>query len=63
MKVNKKILRRISRLCALALLRAGAHYNGKWSPEERRNFNTAFNALQCLAGNKIMMKGEKLVTS
>lgn len=52
-------MKNVARGCALALLNASDRKK-KWTPEERRHWTTAFNALQRLAGKKIIMRGGKL---
>jgi hypothetical protein len=52
-------MKRTSRECAMSLLLA-ADRKRTWTPEERRLFATAFNALQKLAGKKTRMVRGKL---
>lgn len=48
-----------ARKCAIELLDAGAR-KSKWTPAERNQWTKAFNALQRLAGKKIVWQGGKL---
>jgi hypothetical protein len=54
-------LAKVARHGALALLEAGdTHKN--WTAYQRQQWTKAFNALQRLAGKKIVSRGGKLVT-
>jgi hypothetical protein len=53
-------LKQAARIAALSLLHAGEKQK-KWTPEQRAQWTRAFNALQRLAGKKIIYRGGKLV--
>ena len=49
-------LPRVARKCALRLLDAAAAERQRdWSPAKKRDWSTAFNALQRLSGHKIRL--------
>lgn len=49
-----------ARKCAVMILNAGARKR-KWTPYQRKQWTRAFNALQRLAGAKLVLEGGKLV--
>jgi len=53
-------MEKTARLCALALLESGAKKRN-WTPYQRAQWTKAFNALQRLAGKKIVLESGKLV--
>ena len=52
-------LKAVARQSAIRLLGAGA-LKKRWTPYERTQWTKAFNALQRLAGKKLVIKGGKL---
>lgn len=52
----------VARGAALSLLKAGSAKK-RWTPAERKDWTTAFNALQRLAGKKIQWRRGKLVSA
>lgn len=53
-------LQKVARQSALALLAAGEKKKS-WTPRERAQWTKAFNALQRLAGKKVIWRRGKLV--
>ncbi len=54
-------LQRVARESALKILSAGAIHK-KWTPEQRTQWTRAFNALQRLAGKKMVINKRGLHT-
>lgn len=54
-------LRHVARMGALRILAAGALHT-RWTVPQRRQWTSAFNALQALAGVKTRIKGGKLTS-
>lgn len=52
-------MKTVARKCALEILEAGSRKRN-WTPEQRKHWQAAFNALQRLAGKKIVFVGDKL---
>lgn len=52
-------MKQTARKCALAILDAGSRKRN-WTPGQKRDWSAAFNALQRLAGKKIVFVGGKL---
>lgn len=55
-------LRTVARQCALRMLAAGALKRGTWSASDRLNWQRAFNALQRLAGKRMLIRRGKLTS-
>ena len=52
-------MKKIARQCAVLLLRSGGRHRS-WTPNQKRDWTTAFNALQRLAGKTIRANAGQL---